>query len=146
MVKKLSDSEILAQIPAARRRALKALRAEPHAKGVRYSRRQRLLHIELTNGAAFAIPIELIPGLDEASDRALSDVSVGPAGVGIRLERLDADLSVASLARMAFGPAVLLSAAGAAGGASRTNAKARAARVNGLRGGRPRKTRRKTAA
>ena len=141
-----TDSEIIAQIPAARKRARNSLRTQPHAKEVRYDRSHRLLHVALTNGAAFSIPIDLIAGLGAASDSALSDVSVGPAGVGIRLEKLDADLSVASLARAAFGSEVLLRAAGSAGGASRSTAKTRAARQNGLRGGRPRKSSSKTAA
>jgi hypothetical protein len=95
--------------------------------------------VVLTNGASLVIPTALIPVLQGASERDLSDVSVGPAGVGLRWEHLDADVSVANLARLALGPSVLMQAAGAAGGAARTFAKSKAARRNGLRGGRPRK-------
>jgi hypothetical protein len=63
---------------------------------------------------------------------------VGPAGVGLHWAALDADLSVAGLAAVAFGRRVLLRAAGAAGGSARSAAKADAARRNGAKGGRPR--------
>ena len=141
----LSDSEIDAQIPAARRRAELLLRTRPHAKSVRYVKAQRMLHVALTNGASFALPVAFIPGLDAATDAELADVVASPFGVGLRWERLDTDISVAALARLALGPWVLLRAAGAAGGSVRTRAKARAARLNGRKGGRPRKSRRKTA-
>jgi hypothetical protein len=144
--RRLSDAEVLRQIPGARRRAQQSLVSEPHAKQVRFNGTRRAVYVLLTNGAAFEVPIELIPSLRTAGDTELADVRVGPAGVGIHWERLDTDLSVARLASAALGPAVLLRAAGSAGGASRTRAKTRAARANGLKGGRPRKSQSATAA
>ena len=142
----VSDAEVLAQVRAARQRARRALRTQPHATRARYERSRRRLHIGLTNGAAFVIPVDLIAALRDASDRDLAEVKVGTAGVGLHWERLDADLSVAGLARVALGAQVLLRAAGSAGGAARTSAKGRAARLNGLKGGRPRKSAGRTAA
>jgi hypothetical protein len=142
----LTDEEILAQIPAAIARAERSLRTEPHAKAARYVRSRRSLHISLLNGSAFEIPVALIEGLSEASDRDLAKVKVGPAGVALRWERLDQDMNVVGLARIAFGRRVLLQAAGAELGAARSPAKTRAARLNGRKGGRPPKSRRKSAA
>ena len=141
----LSDRQVLAQVPAARRRATRARLSTPHADQVRYDQSNRRLHIRLTNGAALAIPIALVPSLRAASDRDLRDLTVGPEGVGLRWERLDADLTVASLVRLVLGTQVLLRVAGSVGGAARTTAKARAARLNGLKGGRPRNTAAKSA-
>ena len=141
----LSDRQVLAQVPAARRRATRARLSTPHADQVRYDRSSRQLHIQLTNGAALAIPVVLVPSLRAASDRDLGDVTVGPAGVGLRWERLDADLTVAGLVRLVLGTQVLLRVAGSVGGAARTTAKARAARLNGLKGGRPRNAAAKSA-
>ena len=135
-----SDTEVRAQIPAARQRARRIRRHMPHAKTAYFERAARRIVVVLTNGASLVIPVGLVPGLRAASDKDLAEVVVGPAGVGLRWDRLDADLTVAGLARLALGPQVLLRAAGAAGGTVRTSAKARAARLNGLRGGRPRKT------
>ena len=134
-----SDSEILAQIPAAVARAKHARRTEPHAATASYDARERVLHVGLTNGSAFSIPVANVPGLESASDADLSRVRVGPAGVGLRWDELDADLSVAGLAQLVLGAKTLLRVAGAAGGAARSEVKAQAARRNGLKGGRPRK-------
>lgn len=137
------DENILAQIPTARRRAQVS---HPLAAKARYERAHRRLHVTLTNGATLLVPIDLIASLRHATDVELADVSVGVAGVGLRWERLDEDLSMAGLARVALGRQVLLRASGAAGGASRTAAKVQASRANGLKGGRPRKVLRKTGA
>lgn len=134
----IRDEDILAQVPAARRRAQAA---HPIAAKVRFERAHRRLHVTLTNGASLIVPIDLIASLRRASDLDLAEVSVGVAGVGLRWERLDEDLSISGLARVALGRQVLLRASGAAGGDSRTAAKVQASRVNGLKGGRPRKVR-----
>jgi hypothetical protein len=134
-----TDSEILAQIPAAIARARRAERTEPHASTVRYDRRTRTLHVSLTNGSAFSVPVVNIPPLQSASDDDLARVDVGPAGVGLRWEALDVDVSVAGLAQVVFGARSLQRAAGSVAGSARTEAKASAARRNGLKGGRPRK-------
>lgn len=139
----IRDEDILAQIPAARRRAQAA---HPIAASARFDRAHRRLHVTLTNGASLMVPIALIASLRRASDLDLAEVSVGVAGVGLRWERLDEDLSVSGLARVALGRRVLLRASGAAGGVSRTAAKVKASRVNGLKGGRPRKPLRKAGA
>ena len=139
----IRDEDILAQIPAARRRGNAS---HPVAATARYERAHRRLHVTLTNGATLLVPIDLIASLSRATDLDLADVSVGVAGVGLRWDRLDEDLSMSGLARVALGPQVLLRASGAAGGASRTAAKSQASRINGLKGGRPRKVLRRTGA
>jgi hypothetical protein len=90
--------------------------------------------------------VDLLQPLRDASDRDLAEVELGRAGVSLHWERLDVDLSVARLASTALGSPLLLRAAGSAGGSSRTPAKAKAARINGQRGGRPPKSRSRSAA
>lgn len=138
---RISDTELLAQAPAAEARARRSLRTMPHAAAARYERTKRILRVELTNGTGFSLPISLVPELSKAPDAALAEVEVGAAGLGLHWERLDVDLSVAGLARLVLGAHTLLRAAGAAGGSSRSGAKAEAARANGRKGGRPRATR-----
>ena len=137
--RKMTDDEILAQIPLSRKRAQRELRNEPHASAVRFSAAQRCLQLTLTNGAILSVPVGLIASLAKATNKDLTDVSVSPAGIAIRLDRLDEDLSVAGLAKVALGSRVLMQASGSAGGSARTRSKALAARRNGLKGGRPRK-------
>jgi hypothetical protein len=136
----LTDEEIMAQFRAASRRAEIAMKTEPHAHAARYLRRRRILHIDLTNGSAFEVPVDAIEALRGAPDRDLAQVEVSPFGVAVHWEKLDADHGVAFLAELALGRKTLLRAAGAAGGSARSAAKTRAARLNGRKGGRPRKT------
>lgn len=135
--RKVTDSEILAQIPAARRRAVAA---EPRAVRVRYDRAGRRFAVTLTNGVVLTVPADLIASLRHAADSDLGTVRVGVAGLSLRWEPLDEDLSIAGLAAVAMGRGLLLRASGSAGGSARTPAKARAARENGKKGGRPRQT------
>ena len=139
MGKRVSDTELLRQMAAARRRTARLRRTVPHASAVRFDRRLGQVAIALTNGALLGIPVDLVDALRGADARDLADVSVGPGGVGLHWEALDVQVSVASLARLALGSGVLLRAAGAAGGSARSAAKSAAARRNGRRGGRPRK-------
>ncbi len=136
---KLSDRDIPAQLPAALVRTRRAQSAEPHAASARYDRKAPALHVQLTNGGSFAVPIALLAELRQLSDHDLAAVEVGAAGVGLRWPRLDIDLSVIGVARAVLGSTAFFRAAGVAGGAARTRAKVEAARRNGAKGGRPRK-------
>lgn len=132
----LSDADVLAQIAAARQRAHAR---QPIASEAAFERAKRRLRITLTNGTVVLVPIALIAPLRCATDRELTEVSVGVAGVSLRWERLDEDLSISALVQLALGREILLRASGAAGGSARTKVKAEASRANGLLGGRPRK-------
>jgi hypothetical protein len=132
----LSDREIRAQIPAARRRGAQL----PRAVGARYERTTRVLVITMGNRAALVLPVNLLPGLRGASDAELADIRLDPAGWGVGWERLDVDYSVAGLAELVIGRSAMLRGAAAAAGSVRTPAKARASRLNGRKGGRPRKS------
>ncbi len=134
---RLTDAEISAQIPAAVARASRSRRTKSYAESARYDRRSRALCVRLTNGVVLSIPVLLLPELATATDAELARVDVGPAGLGIHWRRLDVDLSVAGLARVVLGARVLMQAAGAAGGRVRSESKAKAARENGRKGGRP---------
>jgi hypothetical protein len=139
MSKHLSDAEIRAQIPAARRRARRAKAIEPRARSARYDRVRRLVVVELTNGAIFGFPARLAQGLRGASADRLAEVEVSPSGEALHWERLDADLRVAALLQGIFGTGAWLRELGGIGGRVRSEAKAQAARLNGAKGGRPRK-------
>lgn len=139
-VQRLTDAQILAQVPAARERAREARRREPHAREVRFLRRSRQLVIDLLNGVQFRIPVARLPGLANASDAALGRVELSPAGVGVAWDDLDVDFTVAQLAMIALGAETILRAGSSVAGATRSPAKAAAARRNGKKGGRPRKS------
>ena len=138
--KQLSDAEILAQIPAARKRAKIERATAPVAIAAHFNRRTRRIEIELSNGCMFSFPAALGQGLRGASDKDLAQVEVAPGGIGLHWEHLDADLLVSSLLQGIFGTRRWMQEIGRAGGQVRSAAKSRAARENGKRGGRPRKT------
>lgn len=134
---RLSEAEILAQIPAARARGVKASRQGLRAVSARYRAAHEVLYIELTNGTVIGVPLSLVPALRHASKKALEEVEVTPTGSALHWERLDVDLSVPALIRDALGADALRSLFGAEGGRVVSERKAEAARRNGARGGRP---------
>ncbi len=136
----LTDAEIFAQIPAARARARQASRTEPRARAAKYDRKSGLVVIQLTSGAYFGFPARAHRWLRTATDDDLTNVEVTPGGDGLRWDSIDADLSVPALIQNSFGSKTWMRELGRAGGRSRSAAKARAARANGRKGGRPRKS------
>src|SRR5271166_6791201 len=126
-----------AQIDAALRRGQSARLHEPRANAVRYDRQLDRVIVELTNGCTFAFPPRLAQGLQDATAEQLAQVEILGAGSGLHWEALDADLSIPGLLAGLFGTnAYMARQAGRATSA----AKAAAARANGTRGGRPRKS------
>lgn len=115
--------------------------AAPLALAARYERETGRVVVDLSGGCVFAFPAELAQGLRDAPPELLERVEIAPPGDGLHWEELDADLSVAGLLRGVFGTRAWMSELGRAGGRARTEAKARAARLNGRKGGRPPKRR-----
>jgi len=116
-------------------------RARGYAVSARYYATGRRLSVHLSTGAALIVPVDLIEGLAGATDDELRDLLLNPGGLGLHFPQLDADVSVSGLLDGVFGSrGWMAQSLGRAGGAMRTDRKAAAARENGRRGGRPRKT------
>jgi hypothetical protein len=127
------------------RRAEKAARArlaaEPRAVAARYDRRRARVIVTMENSLELAFPPQLAEGLAGAGPAELSTIEISPSGLGLHWPRLDADLYLPALLRGVFGsPRWMASLLGREGGRVRSSAKAAAARANGQRGGRPRKS------
>lgn len=137
---KISDSDLSRQIDRARAAGEAALSNEPRAKSARYSPSRRQVVVELTNGCSFIFPVDKAQGLAGASNKDLAAVRILGKGVGLHWEKLDADLSIASLVVGIFGSHAWMREIARRGGAASTPAKAAAARVNGAKGGRPKKS------
>jgi len=131
----------VADFAAAERRGERSLRTEPRAKRARYDRKTGRVLVELTNGCSFAFPARRAQGLEDASDDELAEVTTLGLGLGLRWEKLDVDLSVPGLLAGLFGTKAYMDRLRAARAGSATSpAKAAAARRNGAKGGRPRKS------
>jgi len=135
----LTEEEILAQLPAARRRWNEMLTTYPLASSARYDPATRSLHVLMRSGVGFTVPVAMIRHLSHLTDEELAEVYVDDVGFGLIWDAPNQDVSMEYLAELALGKPALMRAAGRAGGSARTPAKARAARINGRKGGRPRK-------
>ena len=83
----------------------------------------------------------MVRKLGKASHVQRSRLELSPSGGGIIWDALNADISVPALLAITFRRVGVAGVLGKAGGAAKSDAKARAARANGAMGGRPRTTR-----
>jgi hypothetical protein len=125
------------QIAAANERGRIVRETQPHAAAARYDAKSDRVIVDLTNGATFAFPPRLVQGLSQATAEQLGEVEIIGAGYGLHWEALDLDYSVPGLVSGVFGTAKWMAARA---GRTVSPAKAAAARANGAKGGRPRKT------
>ncbi len=126
-----------AQIDAALARGTIARANEPRAKTVRYDRKLDRIVVELTNGCTFAFPPRLAQGLETATDDQLAAVEILGHGYGLHWQALDVDISIPGLLAGIFGTKAYMARLA---GQTKSPAKAAAARANGAKGGRPRKS------
>lgn len=132
-----TEAEIQAQIDAAPDSA----EFEPRARSARYDRDTGRIVIELTNGCQFAFPARMGQGLQNATADQLATVEVVAQGSGLEWEEIGAGLWVPGLLSGLFGTRAWMRELGRLGGKVQSEAKARASRENGKKGGRPRKVR-----
>lgn len=135
----ISDHDLDKQIRHAKDAGAAALQNEPRAKSARYSATRRQVVVELTNGCSFIFPVDKAQGLAGASNKDLAAVAILGKGMGLHWEKLDADLSIASLVVGIFGSQAWMRELARRGGTASTPAKVAAARANGAKGGRPKK-------
>jgi hypothetical protein len=96
------------------------------------------VHVELSTGALFAFPVDIVQGLAGAPDRAIANVEITPSGHGLHWPALDTDLLLEGPLSGVLGTRSWMQAIGRQGGRATSERKAAAARINGARGGRPR--------
>jgi hypothetical protein len=125
------------QIDAALERGRSTQLHEPRAAAAYYDRPSGRVIVELANGCTFAFPPKLAQGLEAATEDQLSQVEILGAGSGLHWEALDADLSIPGLLIGLFGTRAYLAQQA---GLATSPAKAAAARANGVKGGRPRRS------
>ncbi len=126
-----------ATIDAALERGRAAHASEPRAAAARYDRSSGRVVVDLENGCTFAFPPHLAQGLEAASADQLSAIEILGKGYGLHWEQLDVDLSLPGLMAGIFGTKAWMARRA---GQSTSPAKAAAARANGAKGGRPRKS------
>jgi hypothetical protein len=126
-----------AGIAAAEERGRIAVQTEPRAASARYDRRRGAIVVALTNGCSFTFPARLAQGLEQASDEQIAAFEILGEGYGLHRDELDVDLSIPGVLAGLFGTKSYMARLA---GQARSPAKAAAARANGSKGGRPRKS------
>ena len=116
------------------------LRDEPRVVTIEYrpGAGLDLLILNLNDGTRRAIPREDLQGLQSATKEQIAQVEILGGGTGLHWPALNLDHYVPSLLRRVYGNEKWMAEIGRSGGSARSLAKKRAARANGLRGGRPR--------
>jgi hypothetical protein len=139
--KRVVEADFERQFEAATRDGREADRIEPRATTIRYDATKGLVLVELRSGFVFGFPPERIPGLEGATAEALAGARISPSGDGLHWDDQDVQVSLTGLIRDAlnleeWAPRLM--------GQIKSEAKTRAARLNGLKGGRPRKVAKST--
>ncbi len=98
-----------------------------------------LLILKLGDGHRHVIPREDLQGLQTATKEQIARVEILGSGTGLHWPDLNVDLYVPGLLQGVYGNKKWMAQIGRSGGSVRSAAKKRAARANGLKGGRPRR-------
>jgi hypothetical protein len=93
----------------------------------------------MNNGASLIIRGHLLQGLGDASRSQLRNARVSGRGTSLTWPDLDADFTIMSLVQGVYGGTKWMSELARQAGAATSESKAKAARINGKKGGRPRK-------
>ena len=139
MARVYSDAELDAMAAAAEAER----RATPHGRAVTYERATRTFVLDLLAGGQLRFAADAVRELAGANEDQLAEVVLTPSGNALGWESLDVDIAVTGLVldlvagegwRTAFRQLLMREITTA-----KSPRKARAARENGKKGGRPRK-------
>lgn len=129
------------EVARATRRADRRQRGAPIAVAARFDRRSRRVVVRLSSGLEISFSPRDVQGLEDATADQLREIEITPSGLGLHFPQCDADLYLPGLLEGLLGSRAWMAARlGAAGGKAKSPAKTSAARANGARGGRPKKT------
>jgi hypothetical protein len=127
-----------AELESAKARWAEERAGRPVPVAVRFDRETGRIIVDFDNGATFLVPARALEGLEHATADQLSEVEL-LGETGLHWEALDVDYTIQGLMAGIFGSRAFLEAQ-RRGGQSRSPAKVAASRVNGARGGRPKKS------
>ena len=126
------------QIDSAIARARKFGADDPRVIEVHYEMKEDLVSLSFADGLRVSIPRKQLQGLERANQSQLSRIEVVGQGTGLHWPLLDIDHYVLGLLEHRFGTKQWMKEIGRRGGLVKSAAKKRAARRNGIKGGRPR--------
>ena len=129
-----------AEIDAAIQRA-SAVADEPRVISVEYrpGRGLDLLILQMSDGHRCVLPREDLQGLQNATRELVAKIEILGQGTGLHWPLLNVDLYVPALLRGIYGTRRWMAEIGRSGGIKTSAAKRRSSRLNGSRGGRPKR-------
>jgi hypothetical protein len=140
---KISDK----QLDLPRMRGIERMEKAPRAYSVGFDKKSKSIKLVLVNGVTLTIPVALIEILAKASEDEIRTTELLLDGLYVRWPKLDENLNIENLIEGTFGTAKWMSGLkthlaelGRKGGRSRSATKTLASRLNGAKGGRPRKS------
>jgi Protein of unknown function (DUF2442) len=139
MVKRIHEVRVSErEIDRAMAQARKFEATEARVVRAEYQAKLDVLNLYFPDGLIVSIPRNHLQGLEGASRAELSNVEIVGNGSGLHWPLLDVDHYVLGLLQHRFGAKRWAAEIGQKGGMVRSEAKTKAARRNGLAGGRPR--------
>ena len=138
----MAEHEVIttdAEIDAALERS-KLHDSDPRALAVEHIPALKLLIVGLSNQRRLVLPIEDLQGLGNATHKQIQNYELLGHGTGISFPDLDVDLYVPALIEGVYGNRRWMAQLGRKGGSAKTEAKRKAAKSNGAKGGRPART------
>ena len=116
------------------------LQNEPRVTSVQYKSGPGLdlLVLKLSDGKRHIIPREDLEGLHSATKEQIGRIEILGNGTGLHWPALDLDCYVSGLLQHVYGTRRWMAEIGRSGGSVKSISKKKAARANGLKGGRPR--------
>jgi len=132
-----TPEEIDEQIARGKELYKKEVQGNPVATGFQFDAKTRILSIRSNDGSRIDFPVSRIRELQHAPAQAIKSGYITKSGDAIHWDELDAHYTVAGLAANIFGTKEWMRELAREGGRSTSPAKARAARLNGRKGGRP---------
>lgn len=116
------------------------LQTKPRGRAVRYDAQADRVIVDLVNDCVFMFPPRLVQGLSDLPAEDIADVTLLGMGVMLSWDRPDVQITLDGLMAGIFGTKAYMQAELARkAGSAKSDAKAKAARSNGAKGGRPRK-------
>lgn len=128
------------KIDSALTRARQFAANDPRVIRVRYEPEEDVVSLGFADGLKVSIPRKQLQGLEDANQSQLSKIEIVGHGTGLHWPLLDVDHYILGLLGHRFGTKRWMNEIGRRGGLAKSAAKAKAARRNGLKGGRPRST------
>jgi hypothetical protein len=110
---------------------------DPRVTKAHYEAKEDSILLQFADGMTVSIPRQQLQGLESASRSQVSKIELVGNGTGLHWPLLDVDHYVLGLLAHRFGTARWMNEIARRGGLAKSAAKSKAARRNGLKGGRP---------